>query len=110
MKIVHFSSNDASTIQFFHHINNIFNLDMMQGHGFRTELFEMLSALKPKFIRFPGKRTVVQIEKFQIEFVLTHMKQLKHYFCSVLSGFTSPKCIYLNEGVLNWKVRKVRRK
>ncbi|QCD97122.1 alpha-N-arabinofuranosidase [Vigna unguiculata] len=28
--------------------------DTYKGHGFRTELFEMLSALKPKFIRFPG--------------------------------------------------------
>ncbi|KAK7377980.1 hypothetical protein VNO80_03416 [Phaseolus coccineus] len=29
-------------------------LDTYKGHGFRTELFEMLSDLKPKFIRFPG--------------------------------------------------------
>ncbi|XP_014491305.1 alpha-L-arabinofuranosidase 1 isoform X2 [Vigna radiata var. radiata] len=29
-------------------------VDTYKGHGFRTELFEMLSALKPKFIRFPG--------------------------------------------------------
>ena len=49
---------------------NLYPFLMVQGHGFRTELFEMLSALKPKFIRFPGKHTVVQSEKFQVEFVL----------------------------------------
>ncbi|KAK7396083.1 hypothetical protein VNO78_16830 [Psophocarpus tetragonolobus] len=29
-------------------------LDTYKGHGFRTELVEMLAALKPRFIRFPG--------------------------------------------------------
>ncbi|KAL2952447.1 hypothetical protein AAZX31_19G111700 [Glycine max] len=29
-------------------------LDTYKGHGFRTDLVEMLTALKPRFIRFPG--------------------------------------------------------
>lgn len=28
--------------------------DTYKGHGFRTELFEMLEAIKPQFLRFPG--------------------------------------------------------
>lgn len=28
--------------------------DTYKGHGFRTELFEMLEAIKPQFFRFPG--------------------------------------------------------
>ncbi|XP_078438242.1 alpha-L-arabinofuranosidase 1-like [Wolffia australiana] len=29
-------------------------LDTHKGHGFRKDLFDMLAALKPRFIRFPG--------------------------------------------------------
>ena len=60
---------------------NIFNPDLMQGHGFRTDLVEMLTALKPRFIRFPGMHKVVQIDKFQTRICYN---TLVHYFCSVL--------------------------
>lgn len=40
-------------------VSNIFNLDLTQGHGFRSDLVEMLAALKPRFLRFPGMQGVV---------------------------------------------------
>lgn len=28
---------------------------LLQGHGFRSDIFEKLADLKPRFVRFPGK-------------------------------------------------------
>ncbi|KAK4795654.1 hypothetical protein SAY86_027980 [Trapa natans] len=33
---------------------SVMPLDTYKGHGFRTDLFEMLTELKPRFLRFPG--------------------------------------------------------
>lgn len=47
-----FSSNAAGTLWF--DVVSLFPADTYKGHPFRRDLAEMLAAMKPAFVRFPG--------------------------------------------------------
>lgn len=56
----------------------IFILNLAQGHGFRSDLLQMLVDLKPSFIRFPGMHNVIFISSITCRFYFT-FSYLRNY-------------------------------
>lgn len=59
------------------------NWDCLQGHGFRQDLFDMLAALKPGFIRFPG--TFFFFPSIQLK-AWREMREFNHLACFLEGG------------------------